>query len=374
MQLRHGTCSVSERYFPSMINKLDLFRKQIDRDNVKMEKSDIDAILAWEAKPGFVECPLIPEGNRQVVEFTRRLKHTLPELFNYDYTCANYQVLSLEENRCETSGQLFLETMFNTTEKILKCDNNPVLFKTGDLKKKDPEFKLHEQQLNVQIEAWKTSHFINNVARRVENKLGLGHGKVDFDILEAALESCCWGTAFHPENNSPWCSIFSERDHEIILHADNMFYWYYVGYGNTFNVKLGCGVTQQLVDYFKQSSGQKAIIHMALRSNIFTMYTVLGLGKQSEPLKADNYKGMDEMKWTTSRVIPFGANFMAVLFEKKGDVNEYEDLLVAFYFNENLTIIQLNNGTTCEYCQLSEVIVKLQTYLNVNECSKFNEL
>lgn len=90
------------------------------------------------------------------------------------------------------------------------------------------------------------------------------------------------------------------------------------------------------------------------RTNVLLAHTALGL----DPVKEN---------FSTSHVIPFMANLMVIVFQKKGT-----ESLVGFYFNETLTAIPLvDNSTYCDYCRLSDVIIKLDAYLVLNECEKF---
>ncbi|XP_050442841.1 multiple inositol polyphosphate phosphatase 1-like [Adelges cooleyi] len=103
--------------------------------------------------------------------------------------------------------------------------------------------------------------------------------------------------------------------------------------------------------------------HFGNAHNILHLYVILGLAKDSAPLKSTNYNNMEDRYWRTSKMVPWIANFMAVLFKSNSD--EY---YIAFYFNEKLTTITLNDGSKCEKCRWADIQNLFMTYIRDNQC------
>ncbi|XP_050434998.1 multiple inositol polyphosphate phosphatase 1-like [Adelges cooleyi] len=168
---------------------------------------------------------------------------------------------------------------------------------------------------------------------------------------------------------SPWYSVFSQEDLEILENADDIFGYYLTGYGNPFNAKLACPMAIRLEESFKKKingEGPDGVFYFAHNTNILSLCIMLGLGDGDVPLTFSNYKYMKDPNWRSSRYGPWAANFMVVFLE--GPQKYYK---VSFYFNEKLTPITLQDGSSCTECPWLDIQHNLLAFISDNDCVNF---
>jgi len=63
--------------------------------------------------------------------------------------------------------------------------------------------------------------------------------------------ACSFETAMHPNNTSPWCSLFDKNDFKIMEYRQDLEYYWVDGYGHELTYKVACPAIADMLDTFK---------------------------------------------------------------------------------------------------------------------------
>lgn len=59
---------------------------------------------------------------------------------------------------------------------------------------------------------------------------------------------------------SPWCAVFTRRQLELLEYAEDLQEYYYSGYGNPANAKVGCLLVKDMFDMMRKVVNGKSIL------------------------------------------------------------------------------------------------------------------
>ncbi|XP_050441825.1 multiple inositol polyphosphate phosphatase 1-like [Adelges cooleyi] len=398
--MQHGVTRPSDELFKEW-TRYDAYKYKITA-RAEMSWSDINFIQNW-------SCSLLKvtndiEGSFKVKSLANRIRKAFPNLFTKTFELKNFKVLSRPEQICKDYGELFLQSIFTdesiksekweNDNQLLMVSSRPKEISKGEkcgtvflnciLKNKStasqPEWEHNNQLLMMdklnkdylkdiaELEKFKKSDVVKNVLKRVSVKMGLEPGAFgdDFGFIYYAYNACRFERSFNDQSFPALCRIFCREDLKVLEYIYDLLWYYTAGYGNPSNLQQACPMARSLLETFKrktEGNGPNGTFHFGNALNIFNIYVMLGLAKDDAPIKSSNYKDMVNRKWKSSSMVPWLANFMAVLFKNK--IGEY---YVAFYFNEKRTPITLNDGNACEECPWTEIEKLLLKYINDNQC------
>lgn len=114
--------------------------------------------------------------------------------------------------------------------------------------------------------------------------------------------------------------------------------------------------------YFRYIVGQFAFGHA---ETLGPLYCALGLFKDQEGLRADNFDKRPDHKFRTSEILPFSANIIFVLYEcvpeELGEDEEIEegDYYLQMFINEKPHVIPGCEKFYCPYKQVRHYYQKL---------------
>ncbi|XP_050442595.1 multiple inositol polyphosphate phosphatase 1-like [Adelges cooleyi] len=343
MAVRHGTRDSSSNYIKKMSKLTDLISKM---DKPKMNEKDVEDLKNWQINDdGTTDRNLTIQGIRDMIGLGERVRATFKPLFDEPYDPEMYKVMSAPKSRCITSAQAFMQAVLGVEhiEDLSKNVDNHVLPNLYNLKAQLGGI-VDESQIND----FKKSDTMANVLSRVAEKMGLDKDVITLEQLETMFESCRHGRATDPKSNPVWCRVFSKEDRKVLEYLDDLGWYYSFGYGCRLHEYFACPLLKQLNDSFKEKAdgkGPKGVFQFAHRSNMIAAAVMLGVAKDEQRLTYDNMEEMEDRKWKTSKLNPFGANTAAVLYDCGND-----ELMVSFYINEVLTPFELDNGDKCELC------------------------
>ncbi|XP_050435584.1 uncharacterized protein LOC126842586 [Adelges cooleyi] len=364
--LRHGSASLEDKWKNRelMIAKQDKIKANIAKrreENPQLEVPvHIQRFLSWNPKsvPG-VGTGLLPVGKKELGGLASRLSTKLSGIFgDQDYDAEKFPILSTPDgdNRCVESARVLLSALFKggVPDKIPTCADDDLLLMMEYARKQDPKNEEYEANLAKKYEEHQNSDDIKSLITRFSEKLWLDKEDADYSCLKGTWECCRQDRIITEDDNAIPCHLFEKEDALIMLQIDEIFWWGFTSISESaFNGKMACGLAEHLLLFLKSGTSINPMYFLH-RSNIAMIHQVLGLHPKEQQL------------FRTSHIIPYMANFMAIVLEKPGS-----ESLVGLFFNEKLTAIQLeDDGIPCEFCSLSGVIKKLETYLITHGCSE----
>lgn len=97
----------------------------------------------------------------------------------------------------------------------------------------------------------------------------------------------------------------------------------------------------------------KVIAYFAHSTLIHLFLTTLGVLKDDEPPRADNYYRMHSRKYKSSEAVPFSANFAAIKYECPND--KHDKNKVMFVLNQKPLKMNWCNGRFCNLSDLKKM-------------------
>jgi len=159
--------------------------------------------------------------------------------------------------------------------------------------------------------------------------------------------------------DNSWCSLLNEDDIKVLEYQDDLEKYYEHSYGNSLNLKIECtllsDITQHLRDVSTGESAFRGVFRFTSSGTLVSLLTILGLFKDSVPLRADNYIQQSKRQFMISNMVPMSANIAFVLFacnstEEAGKLEHKLQVLV----NEKPVALSCCHGNTT--CALDEFL------------------
>lgn len=365
---RHGTRYPSDSGLDAIKTKLQKFIQKVRENHEKgfgeLCKDDVHFFSKWmeDTKESLQsehiqEKFLHPEGEMEFINLAERFRERFPDLLPENYSSEMLKFRATKTERAIKSQLYFATGLFNRTvaqsevqyESPIKPHDPLIRFYKTCPKwlyevKKSPN-SLAEQKL------FETSEFFaDNVIRPVSVRLGFQDNLTLSDI-ETLYVSCNFGQAWQPAKGVPACQAFNEEELKILEYREELEYYWQDGYGFDINYDSGCVLIKDIVENFesvlKGESVKKGIFYFTHSGTILKFLTFLGLFKDSEQIKSNNFHVMKDARlFRTSKIDPFGANIAFALSN---------DSKVGLYHNERLTLIPGCQDLWCDFEVLKSV-------------------
>ncbi|XP_034832258.1 multiple inositol polyphosphate phosphatase 1-like [Maniola hyperantus] len=172
------------------------------------------------------------------------------------------------------------------------------------------------------------NHILNDPVARVQENVQRKTGiemELKPTIIMGMYDLCRFYRSYSLFKRSPWCSVFSDDDLEILEYVEDIVHYFRNGYGKSLNALTGAVGLKDLYEKFQNASqtGQKSFTAYFTHDTMVDMiYTAMGLYKDDP--KLSGLERVKDRKWRTSFLTPFAANFVAVLYRIQFLVNERE--------------------------------------------------
>jgi len=115
--------------------------------------------------------------------------------------------------------------------------------------------------------------------------------------------------------------VFTEDELDILEYREDLEHYWQDGHGHSLNGDSACVLTFNMAQNFKNVSEANSdneeeelgIFYFSHSGAVLKLMAHLGLFKDDEHLRHNNYQQMKTRKWRTSEIDPFGANVALVL-------------------------------------------------------------
>lgn len=292
------------------------------------------------------ESELTESGKLEHYQLGSRYKKRLPTILGQQFDNETFQFRHTYKKRTGDSAIAFAsgafpdESVYIPTpldeDKILRFfDFCPTWTSEVD---ENPETYVEQNLFLESVE-------VEDTILRVNLKLGFLFGKnspgndqgfksvLTFSDINLIYDMCRFDEAWNPHEPSVWCAAFEDKDLEVLEYNEELQYWYTNGYHNPLNYKMACPLMSDLVQIFEGEANmrQKSLMENGpnLGSNLVprgTFYfthseavlpfvSLLGLYKDNEGPRHDNFEAMRDRKYRTSKIGSFTNNVGMVLFE-----------------------------------------------------------
>lgn len=145
--------------------------------------------------------------------------------------------------------------------------------------------------------------------------------------------------------------IFTEQEILVLEYAKDISSYYECGHSHDLNkVVHGLSVRDMMLTLSSEKD-PKVTAYFTHSSSLLLHLTAMGAYEGDHEFTADNFFKLTHRKWSSSKLIPMAANFVAI---------RYKNEKVRFFMNEELVQLpQCPNGV----CELAKLKVKYAKFL-----------
>lgn len=219
--------------------------------------------------------------------------------------------------------------------------------------------ELPTSEVNQFIASSTYQDMLREVSMRLGFKLILTTAQV-----ELIWDMCRFEQSWYIEQLSPWCAAFTKSHVAVLEYKEDLFYYYKAGYGNPVNENLACTAMTDMLKHLKSRTGPKVVASFAHSTNIQLMIAAMGVLRDQQPLRADNFYQMKRRQFKISRIDPFSANLVAIAYDCE-DANERQKVM--FFLNEKPLELEWCRVGLCDWSKVQE---NYQKYLSGIDCAR----
>ncbi len=381
---RHGTRYPSKKGLRLILDRLPEMaldiREAFDSGQVSLCPDTLSLLETW--RPNAIpedSKTLHPEGELEMILLAERYQSRFPTLLNSDYHPDDFTFRATASQRSSRSQFHFAIGLFG--RKVAQADvrfeeairpHDPLIrfYKVcsrwqRDIKK-NPE-SLREQRL------FETSdYFEKNLLVPLSRRLGY-KDLLTLNDVDALYNGCVFGQAWRPDTPSPWCQVFSQTEMQILEYREDLEYYWQSGYGYDLSHRQACVLVRNVLENFENvtrgtDDEENGIFYFSHSGAILKFLSYLGLYKDEEPLRHDNYDRMGDRLWRTSNFNSFGSNVAFVLQECTE--NAEIGYRVGLFVNERLVAIPGCGGQLwCQYETFARIFEESKTCVLEDLCA-----
>uniref|UniRef100_A0A1B6E9P5 Multiple inositol polyphosphate phosphatase 1 n=3 Tax=Clastoptera arizonana TaxID=38151 RepID=A0A1B6E9P5_9HEMI len=301
-----------------------------------------------------------------MVDMAERFQLRFSELLPERYSNLTFKFRHTATQRTEASAHYFTTGLFGryTANHVWypqALDKDPILrfYKLCD--KWRHEVDDNPNSLNELAKFKKTNDAVE-MTKRVSRRLGLDE-VLPYNDVHSMYIACTFETAWTPRIPSPWCSLFTKEDLEVLEYSEDLKYFWVDGYGYEINYKQACPAIGDMIQHLTNTTLPKAVFYFTHSGTLLKVLSFLNLYNDNKKLTADNFRQNKDRKWRVSKIDVFGTNLAFILY-RCGD----GDKVLTMHQERPVTLPGCPQG---ELCPLSRI---LELYGNSVHSCKFNEM
>ncbi|KAI5694682.1 hypothetical protein M8J75_003175 [Diaphorina citri] len=254
--VRHGTRLPGDKIIDKMQNHLVTLQKDIV-DQYALGKSNLCDVLSFKSwtprvRVDNLEKSLTKEGQRELLALGQRLKNRFPTLLNQKFKNETFFFKYTKTQRTQESALQFAEGVFG------RKDATEVWFPPSQ--KRDPILRFykacdkwrqtvdHNPAAYEEQEKFEQSREYKDMVAAVSRRLGYERNLTAADV-KLMYTTCAFETAWHPEFESPWCTIFSRQDLELLEYNEDVDYYWIDGHGYPLTGNIACVAFQDMFNH-----------------------------------------------------------------------------------------------------------------------------
>ncbi|CAB1311893.1 unnamed protein product [Coregonus sp. 'balchen'] len=142
------------------------------------------------------------------------------------------------------------------------------------------------------------------------------------NLVEATFFLCSYEFAIK-SLNSPWCNLFDETDAQVLEYKNDLKQYWKRGYGHDINRKSSCTLFHDLFNRLDQAAheirfghvSEAVTIQVGHAETLLPLLALMGFFRDETALTADNFDVQHGRTFRTSRIVPYAANLLFVLYD-----------------------------------------------------------
>ncbi|XP_010868415.2 multiple inositol polyphosphate phosphatase 1 [Esox lucius] len=184
------------------------------------------------------------------------------------------------------------------------------------------------QSALAEVDKFIASAFMRRVQEKLADRLLVPYSNITSDMAEASFYLCAYEFAIKTIN-SPWCQLLDEEDALVLEYANDLKQFWKRGYGQDINSKSSCILFHDVFSRLDRVASEirsgsnvteAVTIQVGHAETLLPLLTLLGFFKDSMPLTSSNYVNQAQRAFRTSRMLPYAANLVLVLYDCNGEL------------------------------------------------------
>nr|XP_046258382.1 multiple inositol polyphosphate phosphatase 1-like isoform X2 [Scatophagus argus] len=282
---------------------------------------------------------LVQKGVEDHKHLAIRLSKLFPTMISEENLRGGFiQFITSSKHRCVNSTLSFkagLTELWAITDKEFDHAVNDALMRFFDQCTRFVQEVDNNVSAVFEVNKFKQGPEMRRVQEKIADRLRVSHSIITHDMAEAAFYLCAYEFAIKAVN-SPWCQLFDEDDAKVLEYASDLREFWKRGYGYDVNSKSSCNLFHDVFSRLNKAaaenkSGQKVseavTVQIGHADTILPLLTLLGFFKDSNVLTSTNYATQTQRSFRTSRMLPYAANFLLVLYDCGGGDLRLQPLL-----------------------------------------------
>ncbi|EAT36389.1 AAEL011510-PA [Aedes aegypti] len=351
----------------SILANYDTRYKRFKREHLCPE--DVGLLRNWQWDRNITvayESVLTDQGWDDLKLLAMREKDRFFEILSGPYDEQRYLFKHTNSQRTEASFKAFVEGLFGNElyDSIpTKPDSSDdVLLKPYDF---CPAYDANEDKISEpdsELSKFLRSPLYINTLADISTRLGFRQS-LSSEQVEAMWNACRFEQAWNLQLPSPWCSVFTKGQVQVMEYKEDLNYYYQNGYGSEVGSDLSCHAMADMLKHLGRVDGEQVIAYFTHDSAIQLFLVALGAMEDREALRADNYYAMEDRNFRSSELAPFAANIAVVRYECE-DSEEPEKVM--FFLNEKSLKFDWCTEGICDW---SEVIRRYERFID-GDCAE----
>ena len=301
-------------------------------------------------------------GEIEQYNIAKRYRSRFPGIFDKPYWNKYFRFVSTDKSRTVQSAVSFAHGIFEGKGPVGDSNFQPVAITYSGPEEKDdllspddacPRYETEVDDLaGDEADKFLKSSDMINVTKRLEQRLQIaGELSLTKDDVEKIFRLCAFGVMNRGDNS--WCPLLDPKDMAAIEYLDDLENYYEHSYGIEFSYKIICvlvkHITQNLRDFAAGKAEHYGIFRFSSSGTVTPLLAMLGLFKDSVPLRADNFRQQGERQFRMSNMVPMSANVAFVLYKCNSTEDQFEvEYKVQVLLNEELVGLPCCQGNkTC---------------------------
>ncbi|KAJ7987750.1 hypothetical protein DPEC_G00329730 [Dallia pectoralis] len=282
---------------------------------------------------------LVKKGRDDHRHLAVRLATLFPSLISEEnLRNGRIRFITSSKHRCVDSVVAFQEGLLNlwkVAEVGLGHKINDELMRFFDQCQRFIEGVENNKTALEQVYLFKDSAEMKRVQMKMADQLQVPYSHITTDLVEAAFFLCSYELAIK-SLNSPWCNLFDETDAQVLEYKNDLKQYWKRGYGHDINRKSSCTLFHDLFNRLDRAAheirfghvSEAVTIQVGHAETLLPLLALMGFFRDEMPLTADNLDMQRGRTFCTSRIVPYAANLVFVLYDCS------EGLRLQFLLNE----------------------------------------
>lgn len=266
---------------------------------------------------------LVMKGREELRQLAVRLSLLFPSLLSEE-SVRRSAVRSSSKHRCVSSVEAFQEGLWRRSSEVEyrhRVDDELMRF-FERCRGYVEGVELNRTAL-LEVEKFKHGEEMDAVRKKMAERLGLHPLRLTPDLVEAAFFICSYELSIKSEH-SPWCFLFDQDDAKVLEYQSDLKQFWKRAHGHVISSLSSCPLFHHVFRTLDRAGRPRrsteappepASILVGHAETLLPLLSLLGLYKDETPPTASNYHSQHGRSFRTSRIVPYAANLLFVLYD-----------------------------------------------------------